>query len=259
MNADATIQILTLQVRGVQASWNETGCSIEHNILKKVVNKAASSLEAYIKTLGILTDFDIIDRFDPSGGAWIEVHQKQTNRELDGIDSKISALRDEISTQLSRHVEVVNAIAEGGELRSSLVDQNHKSISTLAAFMSSVENVEMEFKFNNKENTVIQSIKPIDGCILDQKSKTVSGLSRYFDDANESITLYRSEDFRGTLTLRVKDSGQRKPLIQAQLEGRLLTVKYTPQVYALRPDKELNAGVLDEIVSVGPNQTDFKF
>ena len=260
MLADATIKILTLQVRGVQASWNDTGCSIEHNIFKKVVNKAASSLEAYIRTLGILSDFKIIDRFDSNGSAWIEVHQKQTNHELDGINSEISALREQISTQLSRHVEVVNAISKGDELRSSLADQNHKAISALEAFMSSVDNVELEFNFNdNKKNTVIQSIKPIDGRIIDQEPKTVSGFSRNFDEVDETVTLHRSDDFRGNLVLRVKDAAKRKPLILAQLEGRLLTVQYIPQVHSLRPDKELPSGELDEIISVGPMQTDFTF
>jgi len=255
MNADARIRIFNSQVRGANGSWSEEGFSIAHPIVKKVVSKVASNLEGYIKSLGLTDAFELVDRFDRDGCAWVEGYLRQRNHELDCVESKITALREEIFAKLLRHLKIVNEISQGNDLQPLLGEDNSKMIGALAKLISSAENIEMELDFPDHEKIIIPSLKPVIGYIFEKEQHMIaSGMAGYYDDVNEFVTLCRIDDFRGNLKLRVKTFEMRLAMLSALTERRKITVKYLPHIHSLSPDKELKEGVLIEILSDGSEQ-----
>ncbi len=257
MTADTRIRIFNSQVRGANGSWSEDGFSIAHPLIKKVVGKVASKLEGYIQSLGLADKFDIVDRFDREGCAWIEGYLRQPDHELDSVESKITSLRAEIFEKLSRHLKIVDAISKGNKLQPLLGEDNSKMISALSKLMASAENIELELDFQGHEKMVIPSIKPVVGYVIEEqkKQKVASGMIRYYDDDYESVTLSHIDDMRGNLTLRVKTDSMRRTLLAAQTERRKISVTYIPHFHSLNPDQEMKEGVLVEILSDGSEQT----
>lgn len=252
-NSGDSILVFSARVKNVKVDWAGEGCSVDNASIKKILSKFASNLEGYVRSLGVLDNIHTIDRFDLDGSAWVEIRTIYFNKELNNVDGEIESCRKVIRQKLSVHREAVSACANEG-IKQIKIEGNHAAVEALSKCLSSSEGLEIELDFKCAGQEIVKTTKSIPMKIISEDEEDVTGVVRQFDDAHEKVTLHFIEGLPGGVTLNVHDLDQRKVLIMAQLECRLITVKFLPSRNRTRPDKDAREGFLVEISSVGPTQ-----
>lgn len=251
--------VFSVQIEGVEATWENGCCSVENSTFRKKFSRAAAHLEEWVRGLGLLSNARAVDRFEQDGTAWVDIHTTHpANHEFEEFVEKASAIREKIMSEYKSQRSALESISQK-EVGSSVPRADQRTIELLQKFIAFPPDLRVVMNFES-EKIEVSPVKPVKGNIVILEGEIISGLIRYFDDVAESLVLFDLDGQPGQITLNLNPDANRRKLRDiltlAQHERRRVTIEFEPTKSILRPDKDSRNGIIKNIVKVGESQSE---
>lgn len=112
------------------------------------------------------------------------------------------------------------------------------------------EGAELSIKAGGEHPVNIQTVKPTATTTLNKEVEEISGGVRNVDSQDNRLRLFKLGPRQPNLTLFVNNKEDRERLLQAQLDGAAVTVKFRRQTNSMSASRAPRHGVLLEILGV---------